>query len=152
MSVGQEPCNDCGSPYRAGFRKRLLRCSVSPPEVMLCPACYAKRDADCAPDAGSTNPEDIDFGDPGTPIPMFGSARTMALRDSSHAYHKLGDIGRPATGQTEFIFVRAEKPGFLIGNFCEGYGFLNVHFPREACREVTADEEAFLSRHRIVVV
>ena len=100
---------------------------------MLCPACYAKREA-----------EGIDFDDPGTPLP---NAVTMVLRDSSHAYHKLGNIGRPAVaGRTEFIVVGAEKPGFLVGNFCEGYGFFAVHFPREACREVTAEEEERLSR------
>ena len=92
---------------------------------------------------------DIDFDDRGTPLP---TAKTMALRDSSHAYHKLGDIGRPATtGRVEFITVRAEKPGFLVGNFCEGFGFFDVHFPREACRELTTAEEAWLSG-RVTVV
>jgi hypothetical protein len=43
---GAEPCNDCGSPYRADFRKRILQCAVYPPEVTLCPACYAKREAE----------------------------------------------------------------------------------------------------------
>ena len=136
---GAEPCNDCGSPYRDGFKKRILQCAVYPPEVTLCPACYAKREI-----------ESIDFDDPGTPLP---DAADMVLRDSSHAYHKLGDIGRPAVaGRTEFIVVSAEKPGFLIGNFCEGYGFINMHFPRGACREATAEEQAWLSRHRIEIV
>ena len=114
--------------------------------------------------------ECIDFGDPGTPLP---NAVTMVLWDSSHAYHKLGGIGRPeVAGRTEFIYVRSEKPGFLVGNFCEGLavqllghdasttehltivvdGFMNVHFPREACREVTAEEEAWLSRYKVVIV
>ena len=143
---GAGACDDCGSPYRAGFRKRILQCAVYPPEVTLCPACYAKREA-----------ESIDFSDHGSPLPTAdarcGPGKTMVLRDSSHAYHGLGDIGRPAVaGRTEFIFVSAEKPGFLVGNFLEGYGFINVHFPREACREVTADEEVWLSRHRIEIV
>jgi hypothetical protein len=120
---------------------------------MLCPACYAKREA-----------ESIDFSDPGTPLPAIAApppelsaapagTRVMVLNCPAHAYHGLGDIGRPAVaGRTEFIVVGAEKPGFLIGNFCEGYGFINVHFPREACREVTAEEQAWLSRRRIAIV
>lgn len=92
---------------------------------------------------------DINFDDSGTPL---SAPKIMALRDSSHAYHKLADIGRKAVaGRVEFIAVHAEKPGFLVGSFCEGYGFFNVHFPREACGELTAEEKAWLSGQRAVI-
>lgn len=80
----------------------------------------------------------IDFDEQGNALP---EPRLMVLRDTSHAFHKLGDIGRPESDRVEFIMVRSAKSDFFVGNFVEGYGFFNVHFPRMACSAPTAAEK-----------
>ena len=83
----------------------------------------------------------IDFTEQGDALP---EPRLMVLRDTSHAFHKLGDIGRPESDRTEFVWVRSMKSDFLVGNFVEGYGFFNVHVPRTACSAPTgAEKERF---------
>jgi len=85
---------------------------------------------------------DIDFDEAGDPLP---ETKIMVLRDTTHAFHKLGDIGRPQSDRVEFIQVWSEKADFFIGRFTEGYGFFDVHFPRAACSEPTAKEKKWLA-------
>jgi len=93
-----------------------------------------------------TTGADINFDDAGNPLP---EPKLMVLRDSTHAFHKLNDIGRPQSDRIEFIQVWAEKPDFLIGRFTEGYGFFDVHFPRAACSEITDNEREWLATKRV---
>lgn len=92
-----------------------------------------------------TTNEQIDFEAPGNPLP----AKLMVLRDTTHAFHKLGDIGRPESDRVEFIQIAAEKTDFLIGMFVEGYGLFNVHFPRAACAEPTKKEKEWMAGKKI---
>lgn len=92
--------------------------------------------------------DDIDFDERGDALP---ESRLMVLRDTAHAFHKLGDIGRPGSDRVEFIQIQAEKPDFLVGMFIEGYGFFNVHFPRAACAEPTKKEKDWLAGRGTVI-
>lgn len=89
------------------------------------------------------NQTTIDFDEQGDMLP---EPRLMVLWDTLHAFHRLGDIGRPESDQVEFVWIRSVKSDFLVGNFVEGYGFFNVHFPRAACSAPTdAEKERFAS-------
>ncbi len=88
----------------------------------------------------------IDFDEQGDTLP---EPRLMVLRDTSHAFHKLGDIGRPESSRVEFIMVGSVKSDFLVGNFVEGYGFFGVHFPREACSAPTDAEREWVEGRKI---
>lgn len=83
----------------------------------------------------------IDFDEQGDSLP---EPKLMVLWDTLHAFHKLGDIGRPDSDRVEFIMVGSVKSDFLVGNFVEGYGFVNVHFPRTACSAPTDAEKGWL--------
>ena len=91
--------------------------------------------------------ERIDFGDPGV---KFNEPLVLIL-EGPHAFHKLGDIGRPGFG-SEKIVVWASKPPWLIGNFAEGLGFIDVHFHKDECREMTDEEKRKHENSRIVIV
>ena len=91
--------------------------------------------------------ERIDFGDPGV---EFNEPLVLIL-EGPHAFHKLGDIGRPGFG-SEKIVVWASKPPWLIGNFAEGLGFIDVHFHKDECREMTDEEKRKHENSRIVIV
>ena len=41
---------------------------------------------------------------------------------------------------TELICVSNETDKYWIGNFAEGFGFFNIHFAKEDCREATDEE------------
>lgn len=88
----------------------------------------------------------IDFDEQGDALP---EERLMVLRDTSHAFHKLGDIGRPESDRIEFIMVESEKSDFLVGSFVEGFGFIKVHFPREACSAPTDGEREWMAGRKI---
>ncbi|MNH75592.1 hypothetical protein D3C73_278360 [compost metagenome] len=70
-------------------------------------------------------------------------SRVMVLEGGSQALHLLGDIGR---AEDDLISVRAEDEHFYIGNFCEGFGFYDVHFPKENVRPMTREEVDKLNR------
>jgi hypothetical protein len=63
--------------------------------------------------------------------------RVMILKGGSPAIHKLGDIGRP---EDDYIRVHSETDTHYIGNFEEGYGFIDVQFNKEDCRPLTDNE------------
>lgn len=63
--------------------------------------------------------------------------RMMILKGGSPAIHKAGDIGRK---EDSLIRVRAEADTYYIGEFYEGYGFINVKFRKEDCRTLTQEE------------
>lgn len=72
--------------------------------------------------------------------------RYMILKGGSPAIHKLGDIGRDVD---DFIFVKSETQSHFIGNFVEGFGFVDVEFKKSDCRPLTPNEVEKLNNSRI---
>ncbi|MBT2759889.1 hypothetical protein [Paenibacillus sp. ISL-20] len=64
-------------------------------------------------------------------------SRVMVLKGGSDALHLMGNIGRD---EDDLISVRAEDEEYYIGTFHEGFGFMDVHFPKENVRQLTKDE------------
>lgn len=63
--------------------------------------------------------------------------RYMILKGGSPAIHKLGDIGRD---EDDLICVKSETLDHFIGNFVEGFGFMDVEFRKSDCRPLTPAE------------
>jgi len=68
--------------------------------------------------------------------------KIMILKGGSPAIHKLGNIGRL---NDEHIRVHEETETHYIGNFEEGFGFINVEFRKEDCRLLTEEERKELN-------
>jgi len=63
--------------------------------------------------------------------------RIMMLKANSPAIHQLGNLSRNCD---DYIRVGTEIDGYYIGNFEEGFGFINVKFKKEDCRPCTESE------------
>lgn len=61
----------------------------------------------------------------------------MVLLGGRPAKHKMGDIGRT---EDDFIRVFSEDDTYYIGNFAEGFGFIDVKYKKEDCRNLTKEE------------
>lgn len=61
----------------------------------------------------------------------------MVLLGGRPAIHKLGNIGRE---DNDYIRVFEEDEECYIGNFAEGFGFIDVKFKKEDCRSLTKEE------------
>ena len=61
----------------------------------------------------------------------------MVLKGGSSAIHKLGNIGRK---EDDWIDVKSEDGEYYIGNFSEGFGFIDVKFRKSDCRNLTPEE------------
>lgn len=57
---------------------------------------------------------------------------------ATKAIHQLGDISR---GEPDLCVIRSEDADNYIGNWVEGYGFINVKFPKRTTRELTDEEK-----------
>ena len=68
--------------------------------------------------------------------------KLMILKGGSPAIHMLGDISRL---NDEHIRIHEETETHYIGSFEEGYGFINVEFRKEDCRNLTEDERKELN-------
>lgn len=90
----------------------------------------------------------IDFHNDGVRI----EPKTMKLLGHRDALHQLGYIGRPDSKEIEYIHINSEKDDYLIGNFVEGLGFINVHFPKHQCHDLTQVEKDIIDRSRLVIV
>ena len=66
----------------------------------------------------------------------------MILKGGSPAIHKLGDIWRPVD---DLIRVHSENENQYIGNFEEGFGFIDVKFDKNDCRPLTQEEREELN-------
>lgn len=64
---------------------------------------------------------------------MFKFKYMMATK----AYHQLGDISRD---EEDLCVVKDEDEDYYIGNWVEGFGFIDVKFPKETTRELTQEE------------
>ena len=63
--------------------------------------------------------------------------KIMVLKGGSPAIHKLGDIRRE---NDDYIRVYDETKDYYIGNFEEGFGFVDVKFRKKDCRALTEEE------------
>lgn len=63
--------------------------------------------------------------------------KVMVLKGGSSALHILGDIGRK---EDDYIRVHKEDDTYYIGNFEEGFGFIDVKFQKSDCRNLTQPE------------
>ncbi len=70
------------------------------------------------------------------PLPKAQQRHMMA----TVAYHKLGDISRD---EPDLCWVLGETDDGTswVGNWCEGFGFFGVEFPKSTTRPVTAPEK-----------
>lgn len=65
--------------------------------------------------------------------------KLMFIKKGGKAFHKTGDLSRDYY-DTELICISDEDEHNWIGNYAEGFGFFNVHFAKEDCREATDEE------------
>ena len=63
--------------------------------------------------------------------------RYMILNGGCPAIHKLGDIRRD---EDDLIYVKSETADLFIGNFVEGFGFMDVEFRKCDCRPLNPSE------------
>lgn len=73
---------------------------------------------------------------------MININKIMVLKGGSPALHKMGDISREVD---DFIRVNREEGEYYIGNFEEGFGFIDVKFKKEDCRPLTEEERKELN-------
>jgi len=57
---------------------------------------------------------------------------------ATKATHMLGDISRE---EPDLCFITGVEENCYIGHWVEGFGFINVEFPKETTRELTAEEK-----------
>lgn len=72
----------------------------------------------------------------------------MFIKKGGKAIHQLGDISRDVY-DAELIYVHGETDTDWIGSYCEGFGFVNVKFAKEDCRDAT-DEEIHLCKQGLM--
>jgi len=63
----------------------------------------------------------------------------MFIKKGGKAIHQLGDISR-FEYDAELIHVHGETDTDWIGSYCEGFGFFDVKFAKEDCRDATDEE------------
>jgi len=68
--------------------------------------------------------------------------KIIILKSNSPAIHLLGDIRRE---EDDYIRIHKETKTHYIGNFEEGFGFINVEFKKEDCRPLTEAERKELN-------
>ena len=73
---------------------------------------------------------------------MKNMNKIMMLKANSPAIHKLGNIGRDIDDK---IRIHSEDENYYIGNFEEGFGFINVKFNKSDCRPLTQEESQNLN-------
>ena len=57
------------------------------------------------------------------------------------AIHQLGDISRE---KLDLCIIEGEEGENYIGQWVEGYGFINVKFPKATTRELTGEEKDYI--------
>ena len=64
------------------------------------------------------------------------------------AHHKLGDI---SSDEPDLCFVYAEDENNWYGQWCTGFGFFDVRFPKESTRDLTKEELAIYRKKRVLL-
>lgn len=77
--------------------------------------------------------------------------RYMFLKKGGKAIHQLGDISRDVYN-AELIIVDGEDKSNWIGRFVEGFGFINVKFAKDDCKEATDAEIEMWFKDRDCIV
>ena len=75
----------------------------------------------------------------------------MFLRKGGKAIHQLGDISRDYYN-SELIVVEKEEPLNWVGHFAEGYGFIDVKFAKEDCKDATDEEVKMWIKDRNCII
>lgn len=78
-------------------------------------------------------------------------SKYMFIRKGGKAIHKLGDISRDCLN-AELICVHSEDENNWIGNYVEGFGFIDVKFAKADCREASDEEVKMWSNDRNSIV
>ena len=78
-------------------------------------------------------------------------SKYMFIRKGGKAIHKLGDISRDYYN-AELIVVHSEDENNWIGNYVEGFGFIDVKFAKEDCKEASDEEVKMWSNDRDSIV
>lgn len=73
---------------------------------------------------------------------------TANIMFGTKANHMLGDISRD---NGDFIVVRKTVGSNYIGEWLTGYGFIDVQFPVDSCRNITDEERAWLLEHPVTI-
>ena len=73
---------------------------------------------------------------------MNNMNKIIMLKANSPAIHKTGDISRKCDDK---IRIHSEDNDHYIGNFEEGFGFINVKFNKSDCRPLTPKEREKLN-------
>lgn len=68
---------------------------------------------------------------------------------ATKAFHKMGDISRD---KPEYAYIVAEDDDNYYGSWIEGFGFIDVRFPKETTRILTPDEIMALMKMHFVMV
>jgi len=75
--------------------------------------------------------------------------REGGIRMGTTAIHWLGDISREKPSY--FIYDDEDNENYY-GSWVEGYGFINVRFPKASTRDLTREEEIFAETHGVMIV
>lgn len=67
---------------------------------------------------------------------------------ATKAIHKLGDI---SSGKPDLCYIHSEDGDDYVGRWATGFGFINVHFPKETTRELTSEERLYYQNRHIVL-
>ena len=72
----------------------------------------------------------------------------MFIKKGGKAIHKLGDISRDVL-DAEMIYVYNEDEKNWIGQYCEGFGFVDVKFAKADCRDASEEEVDLVRKGKI---
>jgi len=67
------------------------------------------------------------------------------------AYHLLGDISRPDDGRDNLFQAYKETDDYWVGAWNTGFGFIDVLFPKDACRELNEEEVEYFNKARFQI-
>lgn len=67
---------------------------------------------------------------------------------ATKAFHKLGDLSRDTPS---LCVIEREMLTYYVGSWVEGFGFVEVRFPKETTRELTQEEISYWQGKKIGV-
>ncbi len=65
---------------------------------------------------------------------------------ATQAMHKLGDISRD---EGDLCVISSENNTHYIGRWVTGFGFIDVEFPKETTRKLTAEEVEYYNKQYV---
>lgn len=80
--------------------------------------------------------------------PKGAVARTLSkymfIRKGGEAYHCLAPDFPDNAYDCEAIYVYGEDGDYWVGNYCEGYGLIDIRFLKADCRDATEEEKRWI--------